>query len=268
MTRADGLLGPCDILGALSKVAEREPRALNYYDLLSCRFSASADVSSHKAWTIAEREGLAIAILSPDHSISIYSDSLAACNLLLERQKQDIFDRGSIVFSQHDLFQCIKYHVPTLSQPANTYQHMWKRAVDSPCPSGMHVSKASSADTGLVRNWISAFNEERGSSWEIPRVEDAELYLAFDGEDWIGGCAVAMRNLDRAWIGRLYVRPERRGRSAGRVIMQLVERRLSGDVLHLLVDDDNRPAIDLYRGLGYSSSGSNFFARLTGDQLV
>jgi ribosomal protein S18 acetylase RimI-like enzyme len=78
--------------------------------------------------------------------------------------------------------------------------------------------------------------------------------IAFDGEEPVGICNLAMRGKD-AWIGGVGVVAARRGRGIGRQLMQAAEdeaRARGVERLWLEVLVQNAPAIALYEKLGYA----------------
>lgn len=85
------------------------------------------------------------------------------------------------------------------------------------------------------------------------------VWIAHAGSESVGYAVVGMSyDLEHpgvdAFLTELYVRPEARGRGAGRAMLAAVEqelRVLGVVVLHLAVRPDNESALGLYRTSGY-----------------
>ena len=103
----------------------------------------------------------------------------------------------------------------------------------------------------------------------LGHAELGQAWLLWLGEKPVGyviltlGYSFEFRGRD-AFIDELYIKPEFRRMGLGRRAMEFVEERarvLGVNALHLEVDRDNDPALELYRRTGYSDHGRHLMTK-------
>jgi ribosomal protein S18 acetylase RimI-like enzyme len=134
------------------------------------------------------------------------------------------------------------------------------------------LRQAVPADLQRLLDMMEPFNDEEGVSWH--RTEAAPLVAKLIDDRSLGaigvvehggqivGYAVVTWGFDLEWGGRdaflteIYLVPAARGRRIGVRALSLMEdvaRAEGARALHLMVRPENRPAVKLYTGAGYSS---------------
>jgi ribosomal protein S18 acetylase RimI-like enzyme len=135
-------------------------------------------------------------------------------------------------------------------------------------PKGRDGRWATSADRAALERYQVAYNEERRTSitpdWDELLGRPAVAVL----EDGGRIVAVVKRTADTmryATIGGTWTEPALRGRGlAARLTGFIVDALLNHrPAVHLVVDDDNEPAIALYRSLGFEEVGRCYMAYLS-----
>lgn len=146
--------------------------------------------------------------------------------------------------------------------------------------SDLHARTATPDDREHLLDMMVDFNRIEGIAWSreaggvalaklLASPELGEVGLLVEG-DAVGGYFVLTWGYDLEWAGRdaflteLYLRPEARGRGLGRPAMALLEgraRAAGARALHLMVREENEPALRLYRGAGFTSPPRVFLTK-------
>ncbi len=95
-------------------------------------------------------------------------------------------------------------------------------------------------------------------------VRENRPYGVFVGDKLVS-IAMTYLRLPEVWIvGGVYTRPEHRGRGYAKAVTSAVTRDavVSGAIAMLHVREDNKPAIRVYRKLGYREAGKRFWLKL------
>lgn len=123
------------------------------------------------------------------------------------------------------------------------------------------------ADRPALKQYQALYNEERRTTlapdWELLLHRAAVAVLERDGRI----VAVVKRTADTAryaTIGGTWTNPDYRGRGLAKHLTAFLVGELLRDrrAVHLVVDDDNRAAVTLYRSLHFEPTGSCYMAYL------
>ena len=165
---------------------------------------------------------------------------------------------------------------------ASTWATAPRVAVRFSIPEEFHLGPFESADAAEVSRWVKTAQELK---WLAPST--AGPLTAQKVVNWKkpGGLAFVLRygahrdaraafpvaygelnpmrlQPDHLWIGHLVVRPERRGRGVGQVMVRAVTDHAFGEVsaarVSLIVFPDNVAAIECYRRVGYRIVGEEY----------
>ncbi len=135
------------------------------------------------------------------------------------------------------------------------------------------VRKASNADILIVQHWFTPVAE----STSIVQSDDSVTNWVAYCNDHLAGFVQLVRQPDVQslftgyWLFGLYVKPYFRGLGIGKSLCQVIidcARREGASTLHLLVREDNRRAIRLYRKLGFDSFAHPDIVPLLESELV
>lgn len=139
-------------------------------------------------------------------------------------------------------------------------------------PGGLHVEPGEPGDAATLarihgQSFFRGWTTEEFATFLTDR--NTPVYVACDAKRRIAGFAVIRTVLDEAELLSIAVEPRWRGRGLGRAILQAVFADLMlspARRMFLEVDEQNEPAVRLYRRLGFGtlSSRKGYYARPDG----
>lgn len=207
----------------------------------------------------------AIAGVSPTGNFNIYASTKELAEEALKYLDKNM-SRPSFILGQAWINDLVQEIYKNSVSKYNPYDYLFKNENFNSFKSDeFSFRKAEAGDLEIVSKWFSDFNENQNANWDLPNADDLKnknFYLGTNSEnELVVACGNTLLNKDRLWIGRLFVYPDHRGKSLGKLMMSFIEglAKENSQGVSLLVNQSNVVAQKLYRELGYKDLGTNAF---------
>ncbi len=240
----------------LNELSDSSFEGINYLDL---NWDKLSNNTGEIKILFSEQPKKSTAFVSADGTIHLYgSDPVFAVDHLLKNFDQQAL-RSASLFTTKPIMERLQAVDPSFRESFSFDYYNLKiksRSSEHVEFDFLQIEKTEKSQV-FLKHWYNTFNKEMDSSWIIPNIivnTDYRFYVLKNRVGKIiGAVANTLPSKKRFWFGRFYIWPEFRGTGVSLVMLNKLSDLALGEGkdLSLLVQVDNKSAIELYRKYGF-----------------